>query len=43
MIQLLGIKFNFVDVDGNTTLGLAAEYYDGSVIDPSQEFFSATC
>ena len=32
-------SFNFVDVDGNVTLGLAAEYYDGSVIDPSQEFF----
>ena len=32
-------SFNFVDVDGNVTLGLEAEYYDGSVIDPSKEFF----
>ena len=32
-------SFNFADVDGNVTLGLEAEYYDGSVIDPSKEFF----
>ena len=32
-------SFNFVDVNGNTTPGLSAEYYDGSVIDPSKEFF----
>ena len=29
-------SFNFVDVNGNTTPGVGAEYYDGSVIDPSK-------
>ena len=39
MIQsLLNQDFKIADVDGNVTLGLEAEYYDGGAIDPSKFF-----